>query len=78
MPGKNACPPKTFGYFNTAYIEISPPMELPAVKVFFESLSVLYFLSIKGFNVFTKKSTYLPPSPTFDLLLAAIPFNEKS
>src|SRR6188474_3831910 len=53
-------------------------MELPAVNVFFESLSVLYFLSIKGFNVFTKKSTYLPPSPAFDLLFAAIPFNEKS
>src|SRR5688572_5313721 len=73
---KTPAPPKTFGYFNTAYIEMSPPIELPAVNVFLASLSVLYLLSINGLSLFTKNSTYFPPSPALVLLL--VPLKLKS
>ena len=35
---KQAAPPKTFGYSQMAYIEINPPILLPAIKVFLRSL----------------------------------------
>ncbi len=51
---KQAAPPKMVGYSHKAYIEIKPPIELPATKVCDWSLDTENEESIIGFTVSTK------------------------
>ena len=42
--------PNNSGYSQMAYIDMSPPMLLPAMQVFSRSEYTEYFLSIKGLS----------------------------